>query len=95
VQIGAFSNETNAERAWTEAEGRFALRDRVPLTTTIAINGRTLHRVSVAGFDNAGQAHQLCGSIRARGGACFVRGQAGDASIRWAARYANPRQRSV
>jgi Flp pilus assembly protein TadD len=95
VQIGAFSNEGNAERAWQTYAERYALSDRRPLTTTILINGRTLHRVSVAGFDDAGQAHQLCGQIRARGGGCFVRGQAGDASIRWAARYANPRQRNA
>ncbi|MEA3047442.1 MAG: hypothetical protein QOJ53_1774, partial [Sphingomonadales bacterium] len=42
-----------------------------------------------------GDAQRLCGQIRQQGGVCFVRGQAGDASIRWAARYANPRQRDV
>ncbi|MEA3030169.1 MAG: hypothetical protein QOG13_1494 [Sphingomonadales bacterium] len=95
VQLGAFSNEGNAERAWQQASARYRLGDRSPLTTTIAINGRTLHRVSVSGFAAAGDAQRLCGQIRLQGGACFVRGQAGDASIRWAARYANPRQRNV
>ena len=95
VQIGAFSNEANAERAWVEASARYGLDGRRPLTTTIAINGRTLNRVSVAGFASAGDAQRLCGQIRTQGGACFVRGNAGDASIRWAARYANPRQRNV
>ena len=95
VQLGAFSNERNAERAWVEASQAHQLGDRPPLTTTIAINGRTLHRVSVSGFASAGDAQRLCGQIRGAGGVCFVRGQAGDASIRWAARYANPRQRNV
>lgn len=95
VQIGAFSNEGNAERAWVQAERRFALHSHRPLTTTISLNGRTLHRVSVAGFASAADAGRLCGTIRSQGGVCFVRGQAGDASIRWAARYAQGRNRNV
>jgi cell division septation protein DedD len=95
VQLGAFSNEANAERAWLEASAAYGLEGRRPLTTTIDINGRTLNRVSVSGFASAGDAQRLCGQIRGQGGACFVRGNAGDASIRWAARYANPRQRNV
>jgi Flp pilus assembly protein TadD len=95
VQLGAFSNEGNAERAWLQASARYHLDERSPLTTTIDLNGRRLHRVSVSGFASAGDAQRLCGQIRVQGGACFVRGRAGDASIRWAARYANPRQRNV
>ena len=95
VQLGAFSNEGNAERAWQQAESRFGLDAHVPLTTTIDINGRTLHRVSVSGFASRSDAARLCGSIRARGGACFVRANAGDASVRWAARYAEGRNREA
>jgi len=95
VQLGAFSNERNAERAWLQVSERHQIEDRRPLTTTIAINGRTLHRVAVSGFASAGDAQRLCGQIRQQGGVCFVRGQAGDASIRWAARYADPRQRDA
>ena len=94
VQLGAFSNERNAERAWLQLSSRHGI-SRVPLTATININGRQLHRVSVSGFASAGDAQRLCGQIRGQGGACFVRASAGDASIRWAARYANPRQRDV
>jgi len=93
VQLGAFSNEGNAERAWQQASQRFALDGRAPLTTTIEINGRTLHRVSVAGFAGQSDAARMCGQIRASGGACFVRPNAGDASVRWAARYAPDRNR--
>jgi Flp pilus assembly protein TadD len=95
VQLGAFSNEANAERAWLRASGRYGLESRRPLTTMVDVNGRHLHRVSIAGFASAGDAQRLCGQIRTQGGACFVRGQAGDASIRWAARYANPRARNA
>ena len=95
VQLGAFSNDANAERAWVQLSDRYHIAGRNPLTTTIDINGRQLHRVSVSGFASAGDAQRLCGQIREQGGSCFVRGNAGDASIRWAARYANPRQRDV
>ena len=95
VQLGAFSNEGNAERAWVAAERQYGLGDYRPLTTTFAHGGRTLHRVSISGFASNADAQRLCGSIKARGGACFVRAQAGDASIRWAARYADPRRRNA
>ncbi|HEV7659517.1 MAG TPA: tetratricopeptide repeat protein [Allosphingosinicella sp.] len=95
VQIGAFSSEANAERAWVALSQRYGLSGRRPLTTTFNHNGRTLHRVSVSGFASSADAQRLCGQIRGTGGVCFVRGAAGDASIRWAARYTNPRQRNV
>lgn len=95
VQLGAFSNEANAERAWVETQRRFGLTPYAPLTATINHEGRTLHRVAVAGFASQSDAQRLCGSIRARGGTCFVRGNAGDASIRWASRYAPGRNRNV
>lgn len=95
VQLGAFISEANAERAWVNAQQRFGLRDHAPLTANIQMDGRTLHRVAIAGFAGQADAQRLCGSIRAQGGVCFVRTQSGDASIRWAARYANPRQRNV
>ncbi len=88
VQIGAFSNEANAERAWLNAQRRFELGQRAPLTATINANGRTMHRVAIAGFAGRDDAARMCASIRADGGVCFVRNNAGDASVRWAARYA-------
>ena len=91
VQLGSFAVEANAERAWVEAEQRFALGEHQPLTTTIEHNGRTMHRVSVAGFAGFADAQRLCNSVRSRGGVCFVRSEAGDASVRWAARYARDR----
>jgi Flp pilus assembly protein TadD len=95
VQLGAFSNEGNAERAWVQAHRDYALGDYRPLTTTFEHQGRTLHRVAVAGFASTGDAQRLCASIKSQGGACFVRAQAGDAAVRWAARYPDPRRRDA
>ena len=95
VQLGSFAIEGNAERMWVQAHERFSLDDYHPLTTTFEHQGRTLHRVSIAGFDSQVDAQRLCGSIKAQGGACFVRASAGDASVRWAARYSQRRDRSV
>jgi hypothetical protein len=96
VQLGAFRSEANAERGWQQVSARYGLTGRRPLTTTFRHGGETLHRVSVSGFATNADAQRLCGQIRGNGGVCFVRTSAGDASIRWAARYdGNPRQRRV
>lgn len=95
VQLGAFRSEANAERGWQQVAARYGLTGRRPLTTTFNHRGQTMHRVSVSGFASTVDAQRLCGQIRSHGGVCFVRATAGDASIRWAARYQNPRQRDV
>lgn len=87
VQIGAYSNAANAERAWQEAERRFGLASEQPVTMTFDHNGRLFHRVAISGFTSRADANRQCTSIRSRGGECFVRGNAGDAVIRWASRY--------
>ena len=87
VQIGAFSSAANAERAWQHAQRSFGLRSEQPVTMTFDHDGRLLHRVAIAGFERRGDASSLCATIQARGGTCFVRSSAGDAAIRWAARY--------
>jgi Flp pilus assembly protein TadD len=87
VQIGAFKTPGQAERAWVEAEKRYSLAGREPLGTTVDIKGRgRFHRLSVAGFDTSSEAQAFCGSIKAKGGACFVRTTAGDAPVQWASR---------
>ncbi|HEY0447194.1 MAG TPA: tetratricopeptide repeat protein [Allosphingosinicella sp.] len=92
VQIGAYKNQLQAERAWVEAQHRYSIADREPLSTTVAIPGKgTFHRLSVSGFDNAGEATRLCRAIKAKGGACFVRSSAGDAPVQWASRPAGRR----
>jgi Flp pilus assembly protein TadD len=87
VQIGAFSSAANAARAWETYANKFGLKSEQPVTMTIDHQGRLLHRVAISGFVGRGEASQVCRVIKARGGACFVRSNAGDAAIDWAARY--------
>lgn len=88
VQLGAYSSAQSVERAWAQMLRRFGLAELTPLSTTVSLPGRgTLHRLSVAGFASRETAGATCRSIRAKGGACFVRTVAGDAPVRWASRY--------
>ncbi|HEX4736794.1 MAG TPA: tetratricopeptide repeat protein [Allosphingosinicella sp.] len=89
VQLGAFSTATNVERAWAQELKRYGFAQLTPFSTTIDVPGKgTLHRLSVAGFTSRSDAERTCRSIRAKGGACFVRAVAGDEPTRWASRYA-------
>jgi Flp pilus assembly protein TadD len=93
VQLGAFSSSSSVERAWAQMLRRFGFADLTPLSTTVSVPGRgTLHRLSVAGFASREAAGRTCRSIKAKGGACFVRTVAGDAPVRWASRYAGARR---
>jgi Flp pilus assembly protein TadD len=87
VQIGAYQSAAIAQAAWVRAARRYALNAELkPHSATVSIPGKgLLHRLSVAGFDSQAEAVRLCGSIRAKGGACFVRTRAGDAIAAWAA----------
>lgn len=87
VQLGAFSSQASVERAWAGAYRRYGLASHEPRSTTFNLSGRTVYRLSAAGFDTHGDAARACRSIKSRGGACFVRGLAGDAPVRWASRY--------
>lgn len=87
VQIGAYSNAANAERAWQDAERRFGLASEQPVTMTFDHKGRLFHRVAISGFVSRADANRQCSTIRSSGGQCFVRGNAGDSAIRWASRY--------
>lgn len=89
VQIGAFRTATQVEEAWARAYVRYPVAEHEPLSTKVTIARKgTFHRLSVAGFGTHGEAARLCGSIRRKGGNCFVRATAGDAPVQWASRYA-------
>lgn len=89
VQLGAFSTPGAVEKAWAGVYRRYAaVADSIPVSTTIQIDGRVLHRLSVSGFGNRSAASRVCQSVKAEGGACFVREVAGDAPVQWASRYA-------
>jgi len=84
VQIGAYSSPAGVERAYR----RYGLSGHQPRSTTVSIPGKgKFHRLSVAGFESHADASKICASVRAHGGACFVRATAGDAPVRWASRY--------
>ena len=93
VQLGAYSSASSVERAWAQMLKRFGFAELTPFSTTVTVPGRgTFHRLSVAGFSSRDAAGRTCRSIRAKGGACFVRTVAGDAPVRWASRYAGQRR---
>ncbi len=89
VQIGAYRHVIQAERAWADAQRRYGFSESQAVSTTVTLPGRgTFHRLAVAGFEAPQQAARTCGTIRARGGTCFVRTLAGDAPLQYAARAA-------
>jgi hypothetical protein len=92
VQIGAYRNAVQVEKAWAQAQRRYRFGDSEPLSTTVSIPGKgTFHRLAIAGFQTPVEAARACQSIRAKQGVCFVRANAGDARVQWASRYTGPR----
>ena len=87
VQLGAFGSAAGVERAWAAAYKRYGFSDHTPLSTTVKLSSGTFHRLSVAGFQSHNDAARVCQTVKAKGGACFVRAVAGDAPVRWASRY--------
>ena len=89
VQIGAFSSAGQVEKAWAQVYRRYGIpAANQPLSTTVRLPGKgMMHRLSIAGFSSRSAAANLCQSIKAKRGACFVRSVAGDAPVQWAWRY--------
>lgn len=72
VQLGSFSSEQNARRAWNVFVARNAeLKSARMVITPALVNGRNFWRVAAASYDNS-SANGLCSSVKARGGACFA-----------------------
>ena len=88
VQLGAFSSEDRLERGWNNSVGKVSwLKDYAPVSTKFKnADGRSLHRLAISGFSSRIEAVNLCRKMRERGGACFVRGTAGDAPVQWVKR---------
>lgn len=83
VQLGAFSNAAVARSGWTNATRRFAsLSDHQPTGARFDAEQGSLYRLSVGGFTRD-VAVQMCRTYRAKGGACFVRREAGDRIAQW------------
>ena len=89
VQIGAYRSPDQVEHAYAELFRRFGFIAKYePLSTQVHIDGKgVFHRLSIAGFDSQAAAADVYRTIKAQGGACFVRTNAGDAPVQWASRY--------
>jgi Flp pilus assembly protein TadD len=84
VQLGAHENAGVARDAWGKAQRRYkALAGLTPSAVAAQVGGASFYRLSVGGFAQP-QAVALCRRLRAQGGRCFVRAQAGDAVASWA-----------
>jgi Flp pilus assembly protein TadD len=83
VQLGAFSNPAVARSGWANATRRFAsLSGHQPTSARFAAEQGSLYRLSLGGFTRDA-AVQMCRAYRAKGGACFVRREAGDRIAQW------------
>lgn len=72
VQLGSFSSEQNARRAWgTLTKRNPELRDMRMVITPATVRGKNFWRVAVAGY-SAGGARRACDTVRVRGGVCFA-----------------------
>jgi Flp pilus assembly protein TadD len=88
VQLGSFSTEAGARRAWTIFVSRDAsLKARELRITQATVNGRQYFRVAAAGYQ-ALEAHSKCSSVRGHGGDCL-------ALAKPSVRYANVPGRGV
>jgi len=73
VQLGSFRSAEGAQRAWRHFTKRDpSLNGHASLITQVTVNGRQFWRVQAAGFSGYANARSMCGSVKARGGACLV-----------------------
>lgn len=87
VQLGAFTSAGRIETAWAGLSRRAQfLKAHVPTGSGFRQHGAMLYRLSVSGFAKRGDATRLCLSIKAVGGACFVRSSIGERPMQWAQR---------
>jgi cell division septation protein DedD len=86
VQIGAFQNATNAQRAWNRVSSRVNLSGYSPVNGFTKVSNTSVTRVAIGGIGTRAEAVRLCARIQQTGGTCFVRSTAGDSPARWAQR---------
>lgn len=73
VQLGAFSSEKNAKRAWgIYTRQNPSLAAYRPVIVPATIKGKQLWRVAAGGFAGRFAANGLCAQLRSRGGSCFA-----------------------
>lgn len=72
VQLGSFSSEQGARRAWGYyAKKNPELRNFKMAISQATVKGKRFWRVAAAGLDGRG-ASGLCSSVKGRGGVCFA-----------------------
>lgn len=72
VQLGSFSSEANARRAWDIYRSRHPeLREHELQITPAVVGGKKFWRVAAAGFDRRA-ATSMCSNVKGRGGACIA-----------------------
>jgi Flp pilus assembly protein TadD len=86
VQLGAYDNAAIAREKWADMARRNSAIAALPVVTSqISVNGATLARLALSGFDDRAEAAAMCRAIQARRGKCFVRENVADATPqRWA-----------
>jgi Flp pilus assembly protein TadD len=73
VQLGSFSSNDAAQRAWKHFTARNRdLAGYHSQITQVAVNGRQFWRVQALGFNGFASARQMCQSVKAKGGVCLV-----------------------
>lgn len=93
VQLGAYDSVGVARDGWTRASRAFGgtLDGLDAITTSATVNGRTVYRLAVTGFDSRAEAAAACAAISRRGGSCFVRNIGAGEPVRWASRPVSTR----
>jgi Flp pilus assembly protein TadD len=73
TQLGSFSNEAGAKRAWQHFAARNpALNAYRSQITQVTVRGHQFWRVQAAGFAGFSPAKTVCQSVKAQGGVCLI-----------------------
>jgi hypothetical protein len=87
VQLGAYATQAGVKAGWSVLSRRHRkLSAYVPASARFNAPGGPVYRLSLKGFASDQEARQLCMTLKASGGSCFVRNVAGDAPVRFASR---------
>lgn len=75
IQLGSFSSEQGAQRAWSVFTKRYpALSGHEMVISEAVVRGKRYWRVSAAGFARSSAA-SMCSRVKASGGGCFAYAQ--------------------
>ena len=72
VQLGSFSDESSAKRAWSIYVKRYPqLNDRDMVITEAKVGGKTYYRVAADGF-GVNSAQAMCSTVKSSGNGCIA-----------------------